>query len=585
MTNLDSKKHATPFHFFLAVNKKELSWIVLNILFYSLGSLGSVGTAFYVGRVVDGLQTNPEQLHRSIALLIGALVLNEVAYRIGHIIEVFVHGRIRAKTKKALFTYTSKLSFGYFSDRFAGQISHQISTAANTFERMEEVIVNKFIDITWLIVLSSIALWSIYRPLGWTLALWFVFFLTGVGLLARKITIHAEEFARQESNTTGALVDMYSNISTVKVYSRDFDQNRLDAQVDKEYRAQLKLGKWSVITYAYQGFFAVILGVLIIVVVGRAYTINVISIGGIVAASAIALKIIELVYEVGHTVSDFVRSRGECSQALKDLIVPASIIDGSVADSSWSSVTVMYDDIDFSYNRTQKVLDSFSLVVPAKQRLGIVGLSGAGKTTMVNLLLRFFDPQKGNIIINNIDIATVTQTSLRSHISFISQDTSLLHTTIAENIKYGSPEATEEEVLEAAKKAYADEFIQMLPKGYDTIVGERGVKLSGGQRQRIAIARAILKNAPLFLLDEATSALDSDSEAKVQEALKHLMENKTVITVAHRLSTLQFMDRIVYIENGKILEDGTHEALLAQKGKYAKLWSMQAGGFLPAETS
>jgi ATP-binding cassette subfamily B protein len=541
--------------------------------------------AFYVGRVVDALQSNPAALRFSLIMLAVSLVFHEVSYRVGHVLEVMIHSRIRARTKKELFAYMSKLSFGYFTDRFAGQISHQVSTVADALENMEETVVNSFIDNTWMLAVSTIAMMAVYKPVGMVMAVWFVIYMTGVSLFSKKITAHAEDFAAQESNTTGTLVDMFTNVATVKVYGKDFDSQRVNAQIDREYRSQMALGKWGVLTYAFQGGSAVILGLVIMAIVAQGYGLGLVTIGGIVTISGLTIKIIELVYGTGHFISSFVRYRGECTQALKDIIVPPAIVDGAIKSIDWKEVDVSCEGVDFSYGNGKKVLEDFSIAIPAGERLGIVGLSGAGKTTIVNLLLRFFDPQKGKVMLNGTDISTVTQAALRDHISFISQDTSLFHATVAENIQYGSSEAAREKIVDAAKMAYADEFIRTLPKGYDTVVGERGVKLSGGQRQRIAIARAMLKDAPLFLLDEATSALDSDSEAKVQDALKRLMDGKTTVTIAHRLSTLQFMDRIVYIENGKIIEDGTHEELLVLKGKYAKLWSMQAGGFLPDKIS
>jgi ATP-binding cassette subfamily B protein len=585
MITLDPKKHINPFQFFLVTNKKELPRIIIRTTLYNLGVMGEIGMSFFLGKTVDALQTHSANLHISIILLMVALVFHEIAYRSGHVLEVITHAHIHERVKKALFAYTSKLSFGYFADRFAGQISHQISTAANALQRMEEMIVNQFINNFWMLLVSAFALGSVYRPLGVALAIWFIFFIFGVRFFAQKITRHAENYAREESNTTGTLVDIYTNSATVKVYSEDFDRSRLNPQVDKEYKSELSLGKWSVLTYAYQGLSAVILGIMIFVISAHGYNLGIVSVGGIIIIAGLSLKIIDSVYATGHSISSFLRDKGECSQALKDIIVPVTITDGEEKDLIGDVVALNYNNVTFSYNQQKNILEDFSLTIPQKQRLGIVGLSGAGKTTMMNLLLRFFDPQKGTITLNNVDISKIPQDFLRSHISFISQDTSLFHTTITDNIKYGSPKATEEEIMMAAKKAYADEFIQALPNKYDTIVGERGVKLSGGQRQRIAIARAMLKNSPLFLLDEATSALDSDSEAKVQEALKILMNNKTVITIAHRLSTLQFMDRIIYIENGKVIEDGTHEQLIAKGGKYATLWSMQAGGFLPKEIS
>ncbi len=582
MIDLQPQKHAKPLSFFLATNKKEIKWMAINSLFYSLGTLATLAVPYFLGKIVDDLTSGGNE-RIAIILFICALFGTELFYRIGHIFEVTVDARIRAATKKALFSYSTKLSFGYFSDRFAGQIAHQITTAADALERMKDIVVNTFIDNTWMLILSAITLATIYPLLGAVIVVWGALFIFGLSPITKKITKSAESFAENASHTTGALVDMYTNISTVKLYSKDSDQSRIYTKVNKEYASQLSLGKWSVFAYAYQGILGVLLGVALLVITAYGYGKGLITIGQIVLIMGVGMKILDNIYHIGHTISDFVRSRGECSQALKDILIKPAIDDGAEKlKNSWKSVAIIMERITFSYGKNKRVLKNFSLAIPSGQKLGIVGLSGAGKTTLVNLLIRFFDPQSGTISINGIDTKTISQEALRSHISFISQDTSLFHATIAENIQYGSPKVSREKLKKVAKMAYADEFIRELPKDYYTIVGERGVKLSGGQRQRIAIARAMLKNSPLFLLDEATSALDSESEAKIQVALKLLMEGKTVIAIAHRLSTLQSMDRIVFIEHGRVVEDGSHEELLSRGGKYATLWSMQAGGFLPA---
>jgi len=583
MNKKNLEQIADPFQFFLLVHKKEIKWILLNSVLYSLGTLATLGITYCLSLIIDAISSGNENLKPLIVFLIIGLICHELVYRLGHILEVTVSARIRAQTKKVLFAHSSKLSFGYFADHFAGQIAHQISTAADSLEKMKTIMTNNFIDNVWLLLISSITLSLVYSPLGIAIALWGIFFIVCQRPLIKNITKYAKAFAENESNTTGSLVDMYANIGTVKVYSKDAGFHRIYKKVEEEYRAQLLLGKWDVFGYAYQGGAGIILGCIILFITIYAYVHGFMTVGQIVLVSAVGIKLLDTAYHIGQTISEFIRAGGECSQALKDILTKPAIDDGKreVGDQ-WKSVEIAYEKVSFSYNANKKVLEHFSLTIPAGQKIGIVGLSGAGKTTMMNLLLRFFDPEKGKIRMNGIYISTITQDSLRSHISFISQDTSLFHLSIAENIEYGSP-ASREKILEVAKMAYADEFISGLPKGYDTIVGERGVKLSGGQRQRIAIARAMLKNSPLFLLDEATSALDSDSESKVQEALKILMQGKTVVAIAHRLSTLQSMDRIVFMEGGKIIEDGTHEELISMQGNYAKLWSMQVGGFLPPE--
>lgn len=298
MTNLNPKKHLRPFAFFMTTNATQMKWIILNIICYSIATLASVGISFYLGKVVD-TATSGGNSKFFVILLISAIFAREIFYRLGHVLEVIVDARIREKTKKALFMYTTKLSFGYFADRFAGQISHQIGKAANALEKMKDIITNKFIDNTWMIVVSTVVAASVYPLLGIIMAVWTLLFALGIRPFVRKLTEHAEEFAKKESDTTGILVDMYSNITTVKAYGKDFDQNRVYAQINNEYVSQKALGKWSVLTYAYQGLSASILGVALLIATSYGYMHGLISIGDIVIIASVGIKILSDVYETG----------------------------------------------------------------------------------------------------------------------------------------------------------------------------------------------------------------------------------------------------------------------------------------------
>jgi ATP-binding cassette subfamily B protein len=284
---------------------------------------------------------------------------------------------------------------------------------------------------------------------------------------------------------------------------------------------------------------------------------------------------------MGEEILRFSKEVGNCRQALNIIVEPHEIQDHpNASDLLVTQGQIVFDKVQFQYQNTEPLFENKTVTILPGQKVGLVGHSGSGKTTFVNLILRLFDVSQGTILIDGQDIKKVTQQSLRKNIGMIPQDPSLFHRTLFENIQYGRFEATSDEVITAAKQANAHEFIMHLPKGYESLVGERGVKLSGGQRQRIAIARAFLKNAPILILDEATSQLDSVTEQNIQESLWQLMQNKTTIVIAHRLSTLLHMDRILVFEKGRIIEDGTHQALLAQAGRYSSLWAAQVGGFI-----
>jgi ATP-binding cassette subfamily B protein len=301
-----------------------------------------------------------------------------------------------------------------------------------------------------------------------------------------------------------------------------------------------------------------------------------------VLALSLTRELPERVWKLTQDFIPFSEALGECKQALSLIQTPHEIVDTPEATSlKVSTGSIAFNNVAFNYSEQKALFKNISVAIPGGQRVGLVGFSGSGKSTFVNLILRLFDVQGGSITIDDQDIRMVTQDSLRKNISYIPQEPLLFHRSVQENILYGRPDATYNEMIEAAQKAHAHDFILSLEKGYDTIVGERGIKLSGGQRQRIVIARAFLKNAPILILDEATSALDSETEKCVQASLEQLVENRTVIVVAHRLSTLLFMNRILIFDAGEIVEDGTHQELLGRGGRYARLWNAQISGFLP----
>jgi len=334
--------------------------------------------------------------------------------------------------------------------------------------------------------------------------------------------------------------------------------------------------------YALQSFLMIILEVGIFYFAIQLWAQNILTIGDFVLIQSYVLTVIMMVWDFGKIINRIYERLAEAEEMTIILNLPHEIVDDiNASDLEVNFGRIKFDKVNFAYDNNEKVIDDFSLEINPKETLALVGTSGSGKSTLVKLLLRLHDIQSGKILVDGQDIKKVTQESLRNNISLVPQDPILFHRSLMDNIRYGKFEATDEEVIEASKLAHADEFICKLEKGYDTFVGERGIKLSGGERQRVAIARAILKNAPILILDEATSSLDSESEKYIQESLDHLTKDKTVIIIAHRLSTIKKVDRIVVISNKKIVEDGVHSGLIKLKaGIYRNLWDIQVGGFI-----
>lgn len=489
---------------------------------------------------------------------------------------------MKIKIIEEMFDYVEKHSYSYFQHNFAGSLGNKINDMARSSATVISNLIDHFLARALSLVIGSITMFLVHPYFACVLIVWSTIFISASIILSKKAQKYSEIFSDARSTVVGKIVDSIGNILNVKLFAREAYENRYLRKFLEDGASKDRKGMWYLLKV--KAFYAVSItflsaAMMWLLIYERSR--NTITVGDFALILTLNMFLIEEVFFLANQLVPFSEEVGTCKQALSIISPKHEIVDAPNAKSLMiSKGEIVFDRVHFQYKKGQSVFADKSIIIHPGERVGLVGFSGSGKSTFVNLILRFFDVDSGKILIDGQDIKIVTQESLRSQIAMIPQDPVLFHRSLIENIGYGRLNATEEEIVACSKKAHCHEFIEKLQDGYQSLVGERGVKLSGGQRQRIAIARAILKNAPILILDEATSSLDSVTENYIQESLALLMEGRTTIVIAHRLSTLFHMDRILVFSEGRVIEDGNHTDLLSLNGHYAKLWSMQAGGFI-----
>lgn len=575
----------TPFYFGIFATKPHKKWAASALIFVLTATALDRFSVVILKNLTDSITAQP--------IIFNAIWLWTFAYpvlllcsggiwRLSGFTGMRWFMNLRLSAYQSLYEYITLHSKDYFNNRFAGALANKMSNAVDGTESVFENLLWRFIPLIIGILWYIIFAWTSYPLLGVIILIWSTSFLCINLWFAKKIQPRSYEFAKSLSTLKGRLVDSLSNISVVHENAylggeREYIKKFILKQRDRGI-SEWQLSEWMLLTNN------ILIFIFMLLMIGTSVYLfqqHLISIGVIVMIIAIVGDLTGQLFFIGMEIKNTTKYYGEAKEGLEEILQQHLIVDNPKAKTViFSKGAITINSIDFEYDNT-KVFKNFSITIPAGEKVGFVGRSGAGKTTLVSLLLRHFEPQNGEIKIDGKNISDVTLESLRRSIAFVPQDTSLFHRTIFENIRYSSPESSKSEIQRAAKLAQADKFINNLPESYNTVVGERGVKLSGGQRQRIAIARAFLKRAPILILDEATSSLDSESEQAIQDSLEELMKDKTVIAIAHRLSTLKKMNRIVIIEEGEIVEDGLPEDLLKkQDGVFRNMWDHQVKGFI-----
>lgn len=567
---------------------------IFTVVFYGLAAVsGSVVPPVIYKGLTDSLsgQGAPSLFgHSGPWVWVVALGINflttYVLFRLGDISYFRPYSRVSKKLVDFTFDRIGERSYRFFSDHFSGSLVSQARRYVDAFGSLSDTLLyNIWMPIINLIG-SLVGLFLFSPPLA---ALFFVgmacILLVPLPLIRRRMSFDMLE-SEEDSKVTGRISDVIANILTVKMFSStERERSSFREYSDRQERARGKAYSALLHMIMVQNGLVLLFQFVGIAVSVRLWSQGTITVGTVVLMQAYLMGVFSIANQFTRSFSEMLRSLARAAEMVEIFELPQDLADPEHPEESRiSKGKIEFRDVSFRYPAGDAVFADFSFSVRAGEKVGLVGPSGGGKSTVTKLLLRFADPQGGGILIDGQDIRNIRQDDLRNAIAYVPQDPLLFHRSLRENIAYGKSDATEEEILSASTRAHAHDFISRLQEGYETLVGERGVKLSGGQRQRVAIARAILKNAPILILDEATSALDSESEHAIQEALVELMTGKTSIVIAHRLSTIRRMDRIVVLgENGTIEEEGTHDELLARNGHYAALWARQTGGFIDTD--
>ncbi|MBP6860454.1 MAG: ABC transporter ATP-binding protein [Candidatus Pacebacteria bacterium] len=524
----------------------------------------------------------------TLGLIAGAYLLEWASRRIFTFSIIQLETKVMASLYDRAFGYLVRHSYHFFSSQFAGTLTRRVSKFAHSFETVFDAIMMQFFPTALFVFGAVTILYFRNATIGLMLGGWVVLFIVVQIVLMRMQQPLRRARADEDSRTVGALADAVSNQSTITLFSGvGHEVSRFRNAVRTWQKAVVRV--WVADEYAWSVLGLLMAGIEIAVLYGAViyWQQGLLTIGDFALIQAYLLTTFDRLVMINRDLRRFNESLADAGEMVEILETPLDISDAKSAHKlNILKGSIEFKDVDFSFVPERPLLSNFSLSVAGGEKVALVGPSGAGKSTITKLILRLYDVVGGEVMIDGQDIRKMTQESVRDAIAFVPQEPILFHRTLMENIRYGRRDATDEEVIAAAKEAHCYDFIMAAPEQFETFVGERGIRLSGGERQRIAIARAILKDAPILVLDEATSSLDSESEALIQDALAKLMQGKTVIAIAHRLSTVMKMDRIVVIEDGKVATSGTHDELVRHEGGlYKKLWEIQAGGFITDDTT
>jgi len=573
--------------YFLKPYKFEITIMILSAFVFAFDLSIRL---YFLKVIIDKVVNNPyaesylKLLLYPVLIYVTMIVISNITYRVWDLICLKVYPEIRTVIITHMVDYTHSHSYEYFQNNLAGNIANKVTNdVTNSVENIIQSSINGMLPNFLAFVIGIITLMFSHIYFGITFLLWAIIYFT-IYIKLNKWSQHgANMLAESKSKLSGVIVDSFTNAANVKLFStKSYELNFIKQYLKGVYQKERNFHILAFYRRCFSSCSTIILSVIILGLLIYTKQYNLITTGDFALVIALSFSILGLLQALSKDFLYFSKEIGTCKQALSIITVPNKVVDINRA-KSLKVITgeIHFNSVNFSYTEGNSLFQNQSVIIPGKQKIGLVGYSGSGKSTFVNLIIRLFDIQAGQIFIDKQNIAHVTQKSIRQNIGFIPQDPILFHRTLMENIRYGNIIATDKEVIKAAEKAHAHEFIITTHEGYNSLVGERGIKLSSGQKQRIAIARTILKDAPILIFDEPTSSLDSITENLIQDSLKLLMNNKTVIVIAHRLSTLLNMDRILVFNKGCIVEDGTHKELLAKQGLYTTLWNSQIGGFLP----